>query len=88
MVHQPSRDQKADQKQIRLGVIVYSDCRRFDGTVDDKISCVTFMFLDYGKNGIFLIMGNAGALSSTVGAATPTTRRSFGFRLPGSSRKP
>ena len=30
------------------------------------ISCITLMTLDYGNHGIFLIVGNAGCISSTV----------------------
>ena len=35
-------------------------------TADDKKSCKTLMTLDYGNCGIFLIMGNAGFVSSTA----------------------
>ena len=35
-------------------------------TVDDKKSCITFRTLNYGNYGVFLIMGDAGFISSTV----------------------
>ena len=44
-------------------------------------SCITIMTLDYGSYAIFLLMGNAGFISSTV--PLPFTQRVelFGFRV-------
>ena len=39
-------------------------CR--DSTVDDRKICNTLRILDYGNDGTFRIMGNAGFISSTV----------------------
>ena len=38
-------------------------------TADDKILSITLRTLNYGNYGIFLIMGNAGFISSTVSRA-------------------
>ena len=37
------------------------------GTTDDRHPCITLRTLNYGNYGIFLVMGNARFISSTVG---------------------
>ena len=39
--------------------------------VDDKTSCITKRTLNYGNHAIFLIMGDAGVISSTVSVTKP-----------------